>query len=229
MTSLPFFRRRKLMATAVATTDTTVTTVTTTKSGNPGITSSIEDRALSLLGQGISSEIVASTLGVTPARISQLLADPIFASQVTELRYEALQVHNKRDDSYDKIEDKLLIKLEAAIPLMFKPETVLSAIKVVNAAKRRGTTSPEAISTTNNIVQLILPKKIINQFTTNVNNQVTKVGNQTLVTMQAGELLKKVEPKEVISHETIQQQAQPQLEYTKEPAREEKATYKHRS
>ena len=161
----------------------TTPVVSTTKSGNPGKTSPIEDRALSLLGQGISSEIVASTLGVSPSRISQLLAQDDFAAQVTELRYKNLQSHNKRDGAYDKIEDKLLLKLEASIPLMFKPETILNAIKVVNGAKRRGQDTPDTgANVTNNVVQLVLPKKIINQFTTNVNNQVIKEGKQNLVT-----------------------------------------------
>ena len=69
----------------------------------------LEDRALSLLGSGISAESAATALGVSPSRISQLLSAPEFAEQVAELRYNNLQQHNHRDANYDSLEDKLLI------------------------------------------------------------------------------------------------------------------------
>ncbi len=76
-----------------------------------GATTSIEDRALSLLGAGVVPESVASALGVTPGYISQLLADDVFATKVATIRYENLQKHNVRDSSYDSIEDQLIDKL----------------------------------------------------------------------------------------------------------------------
>jgi len=60
---------------------------TYTRSGASGMTSSTEDRALQLLGNGVPAESVAAALGVTASRISQLLADPIFSEQVTTLRF----------------------------------------------------------------------------------------------------------------------------------------------
>ncbi len=70
-----------------------------------GTSSSIEDRALVLLGAGIGGEAVANALGVTPSRISQLLSEQAFSDAVSTLRYENLQKHNNRDASYDTIED----------------------------------------------------------------------------------------------------------------------------
>ena len=154
-----------------------------------GVPSATEDRALTLLGTGISAESVASALGVSPARISQLLSNKEFSAQVANLRYEGLQAHNTRDAKYDSLEDKLLDKLEKNIGLLFKPGEILKAIQVVNSAKRRGQSAPEQVTTSQNIVNLVLPAQIMQKFTTNVHNQVVSAGDQNLVTMQANRLL----------------------------------------
>lgn len=159
----------------------------------PGVTSGIEEKALSLLGSGIAAESVASALGVTPARIAQLLSSEIFADQVASLRYENLQEHNKRDAQYDRLEDVLLNKLENSIPLMFKPAEILNAVAVVNKANRRGQASPSQVTNQQNIVTLVLPKIIAENFSVDINNQVTRAGDQELHTMPSGNLLKKVE------------------------------------
>lgn len=163
-----------------------------------GTKSSVEERALILLGQGtISSEEVAAACGVSPSRISQLLSDVDFAEKVSLLRYENLQKHNARDATYDDIEDKLLDKLKKSLPMMFRPMEILKAIQTINGAKRRGHSAPETIVNQQTIVNLLLPSQITQKFTTNVNNQVVSVGTeeseQSLLTMQSGTLLKQIE------------------------------------
>lgn len=180
--------------------------------GAPGISSSIEERALSLLGAGINSESVASALGVTPARISQLLAEKHFSQAVSKLRYENLQKHNKRDDLYDSLEDKLLIKLEKSLPLLVRPETILKAMTVVNGAKRRGQSAPQQVSNQQNIVNLILPAVIAEKFTIDINNQVTRAGDQDLMTMPSGNLLKQVEDAATIREDRLLEKGDAVLE-----------------
>lgn len=148
-----------------------------------------EDRALSLLGSGVNPEQVASALGVSASRISQLLANKEFADQVASLRYDNLQKHNSRDDSYDSLEDTLLEKLQKSLPLMFRPNDILKALQVVNGAKRRGQSVPTQGSGHQTIVSLTLPTMITQQFVTNAVNQVVSAGDQDLVTMQSGNLL----------------------------------------
>lgn len=160
---------------------------------SPGITSSIEERAMHLLGLGIPAEQTAAALGVTASRISQLLAEKTFADRVSALRYENLQKHNKRDAAYDTLEDKLTAKLEKSLPLLVRPDQILAAIKVVNGAKRRGTTSTVTNTTNNTVVNLVMPVKVAQQFVKNVNNQVIKAGEQVLQTMQSSDLLRTVE------------------------------------
>ena len=151
---------------------------------------SIESRALVLLGCGTTPEQVAAALGVTAGRISQLLAEPDFATQVTQLRFDSLQKHNARDTEYDVLEDQLLVKMRDLLPMMYQPMQILKAIAVINAAKRRGHAAPEQVHTTQTVVQINIPTKIIKQFiTTNIHNQVIATGEQDLVTIQPKSLL----------------------------------------
>lgn len=157
-----------------------------------GVSSSVEEKALALLGAGVDQESVASAVGVTPSRISQLLSGESFASKVSELRFAALTEHNMRDGKYDRLEDKLLLKLESSLPLLVKPESILKAVLVVNGAKRRGHTTTNQVTNNQTVVNLILPATIVQKFVTNIDNQVIKAGDQELLTMASGNLLQQV-------------------------------------
>lgn len=150
---------------------------------------STEERALALLGQGIGPEIVAAAVGVSVSRISQLVSDPEFAAAIADLRFKNLSKHNERDNRYDALEDTLLEKLEALTPMMFKPGEVVNALTKINAAKRRGASTPESILGTKEVVSLTMPISVVQQFntnfTTNIHNQVIKAGEQDLVTVQS--------------------------------------------
>ncbi len=151
-------------------------------------TTTTESRALTLLSQGLSPEVVAAAVGVSPSRISQLLSDPEFAASVAEGRYAALAKHNTRDNSYDYLEDQLIEKLKDCLPFMMRPMEILKSIQVINQAKRRGSSAPEQITAQQTVVQLLMPTQIINHFTTNINNQVVKAGEQDLITIQSGSM-----------------------------------------
>lgn len=159
-----------------------------------GMSSSTEERALVLLGQGYDTKIVASACGVSESRISQLLSDDIFKARVTELRFEHIQKFNKQDSEYDEMESLLTEKFKQSIPLMMRPMELLKGLQVINAQKRRGSSAPDSVLATQQVVNITLPSVIINNFTstkveTNIHNQVTKVGDLDLTTMQSGTLL----------------------------------------
>lgn len=155
-------------------------------------TTTTESRALSLLGSGIAPTTVAASLGISDSRISQLLSDEHFAAQVAELRFQSLQKHNARDSSYDSLEDDLLERLRDCLPLMHRPMEILKAIQVINAAKRRGSSTPESIIERQQIISLTIPIQIINKFQTNMQGQVTTIetaeSKQNLLTIQSGSL-----------------------------------------
>lgn len=161
---------------------------------------SSESRALTLLGQGIGPEMTASAVGLSTSRISQLLSDPEFAAQVADLRFKNLAKHNERDAAYDSLEDTLLNKLRDLLPFMMKPMEVLKAIQVINAAKRRGSSAPDSITAQQEVIQLVMPVQIINQFSVNASNQVIKAGHQELITVQSSNLQALAKARHAISH-----------------------------
>ena len=150
-------------------------------------------RALELLGQGLGTSVVASALGVTDARVSQLLAEQGFAEEVQKLRFDSLQKSTSLDSSYTELEEALIGKLENVLPLINKPRDLLQAINVVNGAKRRGQDSPDSAAISAKVVQLSLPPALQQMFVTNVFNQVVEVkdgqGNSSsLVTIDSQSL-----------------------------------------
>tara|TARA_R100000789_G_scaffold1012_3_gene3669 strand:- start:37561 stop:38202 length:642 start_codon:yes stop_codon:yes gene_type:complete len=168
---------------------------TSNNSGRQGVTSTTEEKALELLGNGIANELVASAIGVTPARITQLLADENFALEVQKRRFINLQKHSMRDNIYDELEDITLQKLKRAIKsgMIVKPEMLLKALKIFNEAKRRGSASTNNITDTGDIVQINIPQIVKQTFVTNINNQVVQVGDRELETISADKLQKSLE------------------------------------
>lgn len=153
---------------------------------------STEERILDLLGQGVSQEVTASAVGVSPSFVSQLISQEAFAAIVAERKFTNLVKHNERDSRYDKLEDLALEKLETLLPLVMRPMELTKILATINGAKRRGTSAPESIIEQQRVVPLVMPTQIINKFTTNINNTVIKAGEQDLVTIQSGVLLKEL-------------------------------------
>ena len=147
-----------------------------------------------LLGNGLSNEIVASTIGVHPSYISQLMSDEDFYNDVVELRTQALAANTVRDRSLDSLEDRLIEKLDEAISerLIYKPNEILRAFQVINSAKRRGVSSQESTVINNTIVTLSIPKTVTREFVTNKVGEVIEVEGQTMITMPASALLQKL-------------------------------------
>lgn len=135
-------------------------------------------RALTLLADNVPQNLVAAACGVTPARISQLIADPEFAAALAEKKYHKLQKFSSIDDKYAELEDSLLDKLKKVLPVMVKPRDIMDALSKVNAAKRRGAPDTGGSGGAQQIVQLTMPVQIIQKFVTNVNNQVVEVTDE---------------------------------------------------
>jgi hypothetical protein len=157
------------------------------------------ERALSLLGKGVPPTAVANAIGVDISAISQLLSQEDFAQQVVEAKFEALSKHNERDTHIDNLEDKLLDKLRDCLPFMTRPMEILKAFQIINAAKRKGALTPDHITNKQTIIQLNIPKIVLDKFTSNVHNQVIQVGAQTLLTIPSGNMLKQLEARNASS------------------------------
>lgn len=151
-------------------------------------TSTVRDRAITLLGQGVPTSAVALTLGVEPSAISQLLAQEDFAAEVNKLKFVALSKHAEHDARLNTVEETVVRKLEDNLVYMTKPMELVKTLQIVNAAKRRSYQSEEPVTQRNTIVQLVLPQLIVNKFIANIHNQVIQVGEQSLLTMQSSKL-----------------------------------------
>lgn len=162
-----------------------------------------QERAIDLLGKGIPPASVALTLGVTASAVSQWLADSQFAEKVIERKFSSLSKQIDRDTSIDTLEDKLLESLKFALPMMTRPMEILKAFSVINAAKRRGIQAEVAPTQQQTVVNLNIPQVLIQHFTKNIHNQVIQVGQQSLVTIQSGTLLKKVEAENDAEQERV--------------------------
>lgn len=155
--------------------------------------STTDTRILNLLGQGTPASVVAAATGVTEGYISQLLSQEDFKHEVMEAKFLSLSSHNERDASYDTLEDKLRKQFERNLPLLQRPMEILKALQVVNKLDRRGSGTADPITNQSAVVELLIPDRVVQQFTLNVNNQVinvgTESGTQVLETMQSHTLL----------------------------------------
>jgi hypothetical protein len=149
-----------------------------------------------LLGGGQPAVVVAQAVGVTESMVSQWMSDASFAAEVTELKFHNLQKFNEMDDKYDGMEKKLATQLEEVIPLLMRPMEIAKVLQTVNNMKRRGQSAPEHVTAQSTVVNLLMPKVIVQQFTTNVNNQVIHAGGQTLETIQGSVLLNAAKAKQ---------------------------------
>lgn len=148
----------------------------------------ISERALTMLGSGAGPEIVASALGVTTSAISQLMAEEGYKNRVLELRYKNLSKHIGRDNKADELEDVLLDKLKSSLSFIMDPGKLLMAYRVINAAKRRSSSAPEAIVSSQPVQSITMPTMIVQQFTTNIHNQIVRAGETDLTTIQSGKM-----------------------------------------
>lgn len=148
-----------------------------------------QQKVKELLGQNLPVHVVASAVGCDDSYITQLLANPDFSAEVSQLRMLALTEHTRRDRKIDGIEDKLIAKLENAVDFMHKPRDILTAFNVLNAAKRRGVGSETNLTVNQTIVALTIPERVAKKVTINQQGEVVQVGDQTLVTMPTQQLL----------------------------------------
>jgi hypothetical protein len=176
---------------------TTGNTSTMNSNGQELVLSGTKEKALELLGAGIASSLVAQSIGVSEGYISQLLADEDFLKQVVERKFQHLQKHNARDAAYDTAEDTVLKALQSQLGMIFDPMKLAKILQVLNAAKRRGAASPDAVTQQSTVITLIMPTKIVERFSVvkDVDNRIIEAGDQKLVTMQSGTLMDRLRAK----------------------------------
>ena len=116
------------------------------------------------------------------------MSDEDFAKQYQEKSFSRTHKHNDHDDDLDDLESKLIKKLAQTAETIYDPMKLTAIASKVNAMKRRGTTIQSDPNESAKIVTLVLPTILQTRFTMNSRNQVIEAGNQTLVTLQSGQL-----------------------------------------
>lgn len=190
------------------------------------------EKIRNLLGTGLSAEVVASAVGVSPSYISQLLGQEDFRDSVTNLRIEALSENTERDKQINHLEDCLLTDLQDKIEsgMIYKPKDLLQAFAVINRATRRGAQINPNTAPAAKISVLMLPPVLIKQFVLNAKSEVVEIEGQSMTTMPTQQLvdqlindpergdkfkeISKYLPSGVITHEAdTEQKLRPVIDY----------------
>ena len=144
-------------------------------------------QVITYLKSGIQPIEIARALGITPGAVTQLMQHPEVAPEIAKIQAEQQARSSALDKRYDDLEEKLLGQLEKTVPLLMRPMEITKVLSQINAAKRRGVAA--AIQTgPAQILQLNIPIALQTKFVVNAANQVIEAGEQTLVTMQSGNI-----------------------------------------
>ena len=152
--------------------------------GKTEVVNQLESRAIKLLAAGLSPSKVAESLGVEASRISQLLAEDAFKTQLADEKFTLLNRHNEADEKLNSLEDKVRDRLEQTVDMIFDPMKLTRIFQVVNAAKRRGMELAGDSFANSTVVSLTIPQRVVNNFVVNSNNQVIQAGGEDLITIQ---------------------------------------------
>lgn len=157
----------------------------------------LKDKIKALLGNGVSQSQVAMACGCDASYVTQLMSNEAFKAEVSELRVRRLTAATNRDEQLGRIEDKLLVKLNQAVDLMFKPSEIIQAFKTVNAAVRRGAEAPTEVANMRPVVPLRLPQVMIQNFVINGNSQVVEIDGRPMLTMPSKAALELVKQRQL--------------------------------
>lgn len=155
----------------------------------------MKEKIKELLGFGLESGVVATAVGCDISYVSQLLSDVEFGAEVQQLKLINFAGHASRDRKYDALEDSLLEKLEGMIPLIARPMELVRALAIINSAKRRATpdANPSGANGSVTVVNLQLPPALATQIRMNTKNQVLEVNQQSIASLPAAGVSKKLE------------------------------------
>lgn len=145
-----------------------------------------------LFSKGVTPIEISRALGITPGAVTQLMAHPDVAPQISEIRAAQIARSSALDARYDSLEEKLVTQLEKSVALILKPQEIAKTIVMINGLKRRGAAHAPELGPQNQVTLQLAPQ-ILQRFVTNTHNQVVSVGGQTLITMQSSNIPKLAE------------------------------------
>lgn len=159
----------------------------------PEVSGGLKEQIKALLSAGCKPAQVAAAVGCEDSYVSQLMQDQTFSQEVVAARILVLSAQSDRDRKYDSLEDLLLDKIHAQLPMILNPDRLVRMLIAVNNAKRRGAGAEEGqFAPISNVINLTLPTLIVNKYQTNGTNEVVEVNGQGLVGMPATALIERL-------------------------------------
>lgn len=148
-------------------------------------------RIASLHASGLNSAQISSIVGVSPSRISQLVATSEYQDILTSLRSEVEEKNIEEtaiSAKYLSAEHALLSKiLENSSNCEMRD--LVSALRVIAERQERAATRKAPIHaasiTHNQVIQLVLPSHALPELTISSDNQITSIANQSIAPLTA--------------------------------------------
>lgn len=137
----------------------------------------VRDQLIELLGDGHSQVAVAQALGISESRVSQLLQDPELRAQVAAVRAKKLGRESRIEEKRVTLEEKILEKLERAIPIMAlsKPLDIARVYQIISASRKASGVTRD-LEGAGAHVTVVLPAGILgSKFKLNAQNEVIEV------------------------------------------------------
>lgn len=145
------------------------------------MSASTRDKIIAYLGQGIQQSIVATSCGVTPAYISQMLELEDVRLEVAQLRAKHLDSALEVDSSIERIERLALKQIESKLPFV---KTAVEAAKIFatlnNSKKKTAGTDQGSDALAAQQVTVTIPRGAAIHFKMNESNQVIEVEGRTM-------------------------------------------------
>ncbi len=153
------------------------------------MSATIRERIISYLGQGIQQSVVASSCGVTPAYVSQLLEEPEVREQIAILRSKELETALEVDRSIERIERKALEMVDRKLPFVKNATEAAKVFATLNAARKKAVVGDQAsdVAAAQQVI-ITVPKGAQLLFKLNPNNQVIEVEGRSMATLPSSGL-----------------------------------------
>lgn len=158
----------------------------------------MQERCAHFLAQGLKPTQVASILGCTPGRISQIIKEPDFPEILARAQeqYEGpsdseAAAHQLVSNKYLALESKLVDQIEAQAAMM-APKELISALSVVAARQDKAAARtaqlrlPQQGSTINVAVQLSMPQHTVPEYVVNSQGEIVSINQKSMAPMGSG-------------------------------------------
>lgn len=142
---------------------------------------STRDKIIGYAAKNVNPGIIASSCGVTPAYVSQLLEQQEVRDEIALLKSGELEVALQADDNLEKLETKALRIMEQKLPFVKSAIEAVKIAQTLNGMKRKaavGNTDSDVLAAQQ--VVITIPRGAALHFKTNESNQVIEVEGRAM-------------------------------------------------